>query len=182
MLTFPLAESPLSIPLLREGCSDFHSAIRWVHALPYGRNTNRADYSLVASERRGTCSTKHALLAALAREARAPVALRTGIFLMSEDTTPGVGSTLRRHGMASVPEAHCFLAVGDGRVDITFPESPGTCNLTFIAEMEIAPEDIGATKLGWHRSFLAEWARDNALAPDAVWAAREACVAALSSA
>lgn len=170
------------MPLLREDCSDFHAALRWVHALPYGRNTNRADYSLVATERRGTCSTKHALLAALAREAHAPVALRTGIFLMSEQTTTGVGRTLRQHGLASVPEAHCFLAIGHDRIDITFPDSPGTCRLTFIAEMEITPEDIGATKLAWRRPFLAAWARDNGLDPDAVWTAREACIAALSTA
>lgn len=177
---FLLVDSALGSPLLREGCRDFRAAIRWVHALPYGRNTNRADYALVAVERRGACSTKHAFLAALAREAGAPVALRMGIFLMDESNTPGVGRTLSAFGLSSVPEAHCYLAVGEERVDVTFPDSSGRCTLTFLAEEEIAPEAIGAPKVEWHRNYVEHWSKAKGLGPQAVWAAREACIAALS--
>lgn len=175
---FRLPSGRLSSGLLGHG--DFHAALRWVHALPYGRNSVRDDFSLVLTEQRGTCSTKHALLAALAREARVHVPLRTGIYLMNDLNTPGTGPTLRAHGLACVPEAHCFLLDGETRVDLTFPRSEGTCLLTFIEEREITPEEIGAVKLNFHRAFVERWARAENLDPEAVWTAREACIAALS--
>ncbi|MGE0868050.1 MAG: hypothetical protein AB7P03_05805 [Kofleriaceae bacterium] len=163
------------------GPGDFHAAVRWVHGLPYGRNTDRADYTLVLAERRGTCSTKHALLAALARDAQLDVRLRAGVFLMSDANTPGVTAALRAHGLSRVPEAHTFLAAGNARLDVTFPGSDGTCSLAFECERDLAPEDIGAVKLGWHRAFIDRWARTEGVDPRKAWAAREACIAALGS-
>jgi hypothetical protein len=158
---------------------DFHSAARWVHALPYGRNTERSEYSLVLDERRGTCSTKHALLAALARDANVAVHLRAGIFLMDEANTPGVGDALRVHGLPSVPEAHCVLAFDGTISDLTFPETNGRCALAFVVERDLIPEEIGSAKRAWHQAFVAQWARSLGLDQSAVWAAREACIAAL---
>lgn len=159
----------------------FHAAVGWVHALPYGRNADRANYGRVLVEQRGTCSTKHALLAALAREEQVHVPLRIGIYLMDEMNTPGIGETLRSRGFSSIPEAHCVLVAGRERVDVTFPNSSGRCTERFIAERDIEPEEIGAVKLAWHRDFVERWARAERLDPDAVWSAREACIAALGA-
>ena len=60
-------------------------------------------------EGRGTCSTKHALLADLARENRRHVALVLGIYEMDEDNTQEIGTVLDRNGLPCVPEAHCYL-------------------------------------------------------------------------
>jgi hypothetical protein len=49
----------------------------------------------VHTEGRGTCSTKHALLAELATEQRLPVALVLGIYLMNERNTPSGGQRTR---------------------------------------------------------------------------------------
>jgi hypothetical protein len=73
----------------------------------------------VLTEGRSTCSTKHALLAELATEQHLPVALMLGIYLMSERNTPGVGSVLTRHGLAEIPEAHCYLMHDGVRIDVT---------------------------------------------------------------
>src|SRR5215813_13450772 len=89
--------------------ADFQAAGRYLYQLPYGRNTNRADYRLVLVENRGTCSTKHALLAELAREQGLPVVLTLGIYEMHERNTPGVGVVLDRYGLLYIPEAHCYL-------------------------------------------------------------------------
>lgn len=161
--------------------SDRRGAVRWAHSLPYGRTSDRADFTRVLSERRGTCSTKHALLAALAREAHVRVPLRLGIYLMDDANTPGVGEALRLHGLSHVPEAHCVLVAEDGLVDVTFPGSDGRCALTFIAHCDITPEEIGAFKLAWHQAFVEQWARAERLEPHAVWTAREACIAALGA-
>jgi uncharacterized protein (TIGR00369 family) len=59
-------------PLGREfaalGLGSYREAARYVRSLPYGRNTDRSDWRVVLKEGRGACSTKHALLAELARE------------------------------------------------------------------------------------------------------------------
>jgi hypothetical protein len=41
---------------------DFEALIEKVKNIPYGRNSNRTDFSLVISENKGTCSSKHAFL------------------------------------------------------------------------------------------------------------------------
>lgn len=62
-------DGPVTAALIARGISDFRAAGRYLQALPYGRTANRADFGAVLREGRGTCSTKHALLATLAHEA-----------------------------------------------------------------------------------------------------------------
>ncbi|CAA9385043.1 MAG: hypothetical protein AVDCRST_MAG22-211 [uncultured Rubrobacteraceae bacterium] len=160
------------------GARDYRSAARYVRDLPYGRNSDRSDYRLVLEEARGTCSTKHALLAALAREQGVPVGLRLGVYLMDGRNTPGVGPVLLRHGLDALPEAHCYLAYREARVDVTHAQAriPGP----FLREETIAPGQIGAHKVESHRAFLRAWATRHGLDPDLAWLARERCIAALS--
>lgn len=58
---------PVSKAFLEHGIESFFEAARTLHAIPYGRNSDRGDYSLVLPENRGTCSTKHGLLVSLAQ-------------------------------------------------------------------------------------------------------------------
>ena len=101
------------------GIESYRAAADYVWRLPYGRNSDRSDYRLVLKENRGTCSTKHALLANLAQEHEHPVELLLGIYGMNEHNTPGVGSVLRKYGLDFVPEAHCYLSYLGERVDLT---------------------------------------------------------------
>lgn len=59
---------PLSRSFISRNIFNFHDAISFVHKLSYGRNSDRSNYSLIFEENKGTCSTKHATLAALALE------------------------------------------------------------------------------------------------------------------
>jgi hypothetical protein len=158
---------------------DYHAVARYIRRLPYGRNADRSDYGLVLAERRGTCSTKHALLAALARDHGRPVELRLGIYEMDADNTPGVGPVLRRHGLESVPEAHCYLAYGGLRVDLTHAQHTEPVE-DFLHEETIEPEGIGAYKVDMHRRFVREWALQRDLDFEQVWRIREECIHALS--
>jgi hypothetical protein len=166
------------------GVGDFAAAARYLQALPYGRISNRGAPELVLTEGRGTCTTKHALLARLAREQGVPVTLTLGIFEMHEGNTPGVGEVLTRHGLPYVPEAHCYLVHGGTRVDITRLVEAAEPIARFLHEEPITPEQIGDYKIGLHRGFLAGWigtepaARGRTL--DELWRIREACIAALS--
>jgi len=182
----PLAATgPHPEALQRAGCESYRSAARYLHELPYGRNSDRADFRLVLSEKRGTCSTKHALLAAVAREQGLSVQLAIGIYDMTEANTPGVGRILAAHGLASLPEAHCYLRYAGHRVDVTrshiFPQAP----IVIHEEWSIEPEQIGAHKVALHREHLRAWLREHGelhLSLEEIWRIRESCILALGSA
>ena len=169
---------PLGARFLDAGLGSYRAAARHVRDLPYGRNSERARYELVLEEARGTCSTKHALLAALAQEHAAPVELRLGIYLMNEGNTPGVGTVLLRHGLRRIPEAHCYLGYRGGQVDLT--GAGGGAPRRFVREETIRPDQIGAYKLEAHRVYLGAWALARGLDPALAWRWREECIAALS--
>lgn len=181
----PLAASGVdSAAIVRaSGCTRYRAAARWLHELPYGRNADRGDYRLVLRERRGTCSTKHALLAAVAREQDIPVSLTVGIYDMSEANTPGVGSVLSRHRLESLPEAHCYLRFADRRVDVTRSGvSPAAPVAFFHREWTIEPSQIGEHKLRLHRRYLERWLGEHpvlGLSLEELWSVREACIRAL---
>jgi hypothetical protein len=170
---------------LSAGITDFRKAARYVRNLPYGRNSDRSDFRLVLREGRGTCSTKHALLAQLAKEQGIDVALTLGIYEMSERNTPGVGHVLDKYGLLYIPEAHCYLTYRGTRIDITRAKrNPAEPIARFLYEEIIDPEDIGKYKVDLHKRFLWDWVTKSDVAgdliPEEVWAIREECIAALS--
>lgn len=167
------------------GANDFRAAARYVHALPYRRNSSRIDPLIVIREGRGTCSTKHALLARLALEQRIEIALVIGIYRMTERNTPGVGRVLAASGLEYMPEAHCYLRYLDDRIDVTREIGDrATEPITrFLHEEEISPEQIGDYKIALHQRWIREWIASpdapRRLGFDELWKIREACIAAL---
>lgn len=179
----PLASAgEVSAEFLLLGMRDYRAAARFINQLPYGRNADRADFRLVLRERRGTCSTKHALLAALAIEQRLSVSLTLGIYEMSERNTPGVGEVLMRNGLSSIPEAHCYLVFSRERIDVTRNlADPGEPIARLFHEETIAPAQIGQYKLDFHQNYLREWSARVGRRFEEVWKIREDCIAALSA-
>jgi hypothetical protein len=166
------------------GVVDFRAAGRYLHQLPYGRNSDRSDYRLVIPEGRGTCSTKHALLAELAREHYLPVALTLGIYKMHERNTPGVGLVLDKYGLSHIPEAHCYLTYEGRRIDVTRSGMEPTDPIKqFLHEETITPEQIGDYKVQLHQQFLRQWVTNAILTQrpsfEEIWRIREECIAAL---
>ena len=165
------------------GIEDFADGAWYLQQLPYGRVSNRADLRLVLREGRGTCTTKHALLAKLAREQAIDVALTLGIYLMDEHNTPGVGRVLTRYGLAAIPEAHCYLTWQGRRIDITRDVEAAAPIGRLLHEERITPEQIGDYKIALHRRFMADWLATGgapAWALDDLWRVREECIAELS--
>ena len=141
----------------------------------------------VLTEGRGTCSTKHALLAELATEQRLPLALMLGIYLMNERNTPGVGRVLARHGLADIPEAHCYLMHDGVRIDITRDITHRTEAIAaLLYEEQIAPPQVGVYKVQMHQEFLRNWLQTMEFGKswtfDELWRVREECIAALATA
>jgi hypothetical protein len=164
----------------------YRDAARLVYRLPYGRTSSRDNLLAVLTEGRGTCSSKHALLAELATELGLPVVLMLGIYLMNERNTPGVGRVLAHHGLAEIPEAHCYLIHDNARIDVTRDIA---CRSEAIAallhEEQIAPPRVSLYKVHMHQEFLRHWLQTIGLAKswtlDELWRVREECIAALAT-
>ena len=110
---------PVSRRFLELGVKSFHAACRWVHALPYGYNSDRDAPMILFKEKIGSCTTKHAVIATLARELGLPVEKHVGIYAMTEEIVTGTAKILAEFGLPYVPMLHCFLACGAHRVDLT---------------------------------------------------------------
>lgn len=177
---------PLSAEIIAHGIANFRAAGRYLQGLPYGRTVDRADFRAVLREGQGTCSTKHALLAALAHEQNLPVVLTLGIYDMHERNTPGVGAVLTRYGLASLPEAHCYVTYAGRRIDVTRSGEEPTEPITqLLYEEAIVPEQIRDYKVTLHRQYMQTWVNNNAESVrgrsfEEVWRIREEVIAALT--
>lgn len=177
-------QNELSRELLSLGVSNFKDAIIYIQNLPYGRNTNRGDYTLIIKEQKGTCSTKHAFLAALAiQENISGVKLFLGIYKMCAKNTTGVLSVLEKWQLPFLPEAHCYLKINEVLVDVTrnFSNTTSFENSLFTEE-EILPLQIGEYKVKRHYTFLKNWITAESIPYDfkTIWYIREACIKSLS--
>jgi hypothetical protein len=152
--------------------------IHWVSLLPYGRNSDRSSFIKILSERRGTCSTKHAFIARLAEEQNIEIDLYVGIYGMNQTNTPFLEDTLHRFGLVCLPEAHCYLGFDGFRFDLTFSNQPQLMSLNILTEMKILPHEIGEFKLSFHKDFIKQWiAKEKIdLSFDALWSIREMCI------
>nr|WP_321245516.1 hypothetical protein [uncultured Psychroserpens sp.] len=168
------------------GLTDFDAVYNYMKQLPYGRNSNRSNYKLVLKENKGTCSTKHAFLKAVAIENNTEdLKLCLGIFKMNRDNTPKISAVLDRYQLDYIPEAHCYLKVSDTIKDITFNDSHNELPAfaqSLLHEEFILPEHIGEYKVNLHQTFLKSWIiKENIpLTFDELWKVRELCIAQLS--
>jgi hypothetical protein len=97
----------------------FLEACRYVHALPYGYNSDRDDLMILFKENRGTCTTKHAVIATLAVELNLPIEKNIGIYAMTEEIVTGTNDILKRYDLPYLPMVHCFLSHQEHFVDLT---------------------------------------------------------------
>jgi len=186
MLNFPLsANGPFSSLFREKELHDFKEACAFVQALPYGRNSERADFSLVVREGKGACSGKHALLASLAEEnGQEGVELIAGIFLMSGETHPVLESFFIGKPYTAIPECHCYLRFNGERFDYTAPGN-GMERIApkIVREQRIEPQQVVDWKPKMHRHYLESWLKRKtglALTFEELWNDREACIRLMS--
>ncbi len=94
-------------------------ACRYVHELPYGYNSDRDELMILFKENKGSCTTKHAVIATLAVELELSIAKSIGIYAMTEDIVSGTERILATTNLPYVPMVHCFLTFDGRRVDLT---------------------------------------------------------------
>jgi hypothetical protein len=109
----------LSVEFQSMGIRSFIEACRYVHALPYGYNSDRDELMILFKEKMGTCTTKHAVIATLAAELHLPITRGVGIYAMTEAIVTGTDKILAEYSLPYVPMVHCFLEYGNYRADLT---------------------------------------------------------------
>lgn len=162
------------------GVISWHNLVSFVTKLPYGRNSNRHDLSLVLKEKKGSCSSKHALLKKLADLNSIPdVKLILGMYKMNAINTPGIGNDLVKNSIDYIPEAHCYLKINDKYFDFTSTSSNfSRIEKDVLEEIEIQPNQIIDFKVDYHKNFIKKWLADSksSFSFETIWKIREACI------
>ena len=109
----------VSAEFFGRGIHTFLAACRYVYDLPYGYNSNRDDLMILFKEGMGTCTTKHAVIATLAKELHLPVLKHIGIYAMTEEIVTGTDNILAEYELLYIPMIHCFLSHKGFWVDLT---------------------------------------------------------------
>lgn len=186
MVDFELTSDEKYSARFREaGICSFQAACDFISKLPYGRNANREEFGLVLSEGKGTCSSKHALLAELALENGHPeVELIAGIFLMNGETHSKLAHFFTGKNYPNIPECHCYLRVKGERFDFT--DTSGTMELIapkLVREQRIDPSQVSDWKIVIHKDYLQRWLNRNpavGMTLEEIWKDREEAIRLLS--
>lgn len=178
------AKDALTQQLNTIGISTWTQLIAYIKQLPYGRTSNRTDLSLVITEQKGTCSSKHALLKKVAdlNEIKG-IDLVIGIYKMSETNTPGIGNELSQNDLSYIPEAHCYLKVDGKQTDYTATDASfEKIKNDILEEIAITPDQITQFKVDYHQAYLKSWLETNEhhRTFEEVWQIREKCIYNLS--
>jgi hypothetical protein len=92
-------DGPIGSTFVQRQILTYRAAADVVWRLPYAKNSDGPGrYKRVLVEEHGKCSSKHALLAALAREEGIAVQLFLGFYELNGDNAPGCAKTLRHLG------------------------------------------------------------------------------------
>jgi len=109
----------LSKKFLGLGIKTFKDACNYVHKIDYGYNTNYEDKMIFFKEKRGSCTSKHAVIAGLAQELKIPLYKQVCVYKFTEEITTGVNKILNKYNIPYVPMVHCFLVYDIYKFDLT---------------------------------------------------------------
>jgi hypothetical protein len=178
------SKDDLTILVNEKGIQNWEQLLNFVKKIPYGRNANRTDLSLIIKENKGSCSSKHAFLAKIADLNNIPqVKLILGIYKMNQSNTPGIGDELESNSIEYIPEAHCYLKIDGSYVDLTAVDSDFLkLKNDILEEIEIEPEQVADFKVEFHKNYLRKWltTSNQKMTFDEIWSTREQCIKNLS--
>lgn len=163
---------------IRKGLRTYLEATIYVWKLPYRRVSNPYDLSSVMREECGTCSSKHAFLAALAREhGYEALQLEIVVYRMHRTNTPLITALLDQYNLDAIPEAHCRIVLHQKTYDFTFAEKKQQINPEDILETHLAyPSQLPLLKEHIHKTIIAHWSQRFGFNPDILWKLREASI------
>ncbi len=131
----------ISKKFLDLGIGSFKEACLYVHNQEYGYNTDYDDKMIFFKENKGTCTSKHAVIASLAEELEIPIYKYVGIYKFTEEISNGANKILEKYNIPYLPMNHCFLVYKDYRFDLTEGNNNGkkTSIENFIHTQKVAP-------------------------------------------
>lgn len=174
--------SPDSLTTLikEKGIKTWSELIEFAKNLPYGRNSNREDFTLVIKENKGTCSSKHSFMKKVATLNKFDnVKLILAIYKMNNVNTPKIGTTILDNRLEYIPEAHCYLKLNNYSIDITSNTSDyEKFKNDIIEEIEIEAEQASLFKVDYHKNYLKNWINTNKIKMsfEEIWSIREQCI------
>ena len=167
----------------QNGIRSFREAVEYVRALPYGRPQRLPHALAVLEEKRGTCSSKHALLKALADEhGYSQIELVYCLFLMTSTNTPAVNAVLDAGPLSAIPEAHLHLRWAGENIDATSASIHVDRLLQDRLHQRIMRLSEVPAKSAWHKKDLQTWLHEHAptVSLAAAWQQREHAIALLA--
>lgn len=178
------SKDELTLLIKDNGINTWNMLTKFIRHLPYGRNSNRRDSSLVIKEKKGTCSSKHAFLKKVANLNNLPdVKLILGLYKMNSTNTPKIGNVLSHNKIEFLPEAHCYLNINGERIDYTSNNSDfNRIKNDILIEQEIEPHQVAEYKVQYHKAFLKTWIKEQNISFNfnEIWGFREQCIVNLS--
>ena len=174
------ANGKLGALLLKENVYTFHEALEHVHKLLYKRISNLENLDLVLSEKRGTCSSKHAFLAALAKEnGNTSISLKLGYFKFGSSILPELKKEFEILGTDYIIEAHNYLRFKKQIIDVTsfsFDVQKLLSSKVLIEEISLESDQAGAYKQKLHESYFKKWCAEKNVDFEKAWALRWAII------
>ncbi|MBY8987362.1 MAG: hypothetical protein KGD61_02825, partial [Candidatus Lokiarchaeota archaeon] len=82
-------------------------------------NTDYEDKMIFFKEKKGSCTSKHAVIAGLAQELEIPLYKHVCIYKLTEEITNGINDILKQFEIPYVPMVHCFLVYENYKFDLT---------------------------------------------------------------
>ena len=148
----------ISREFLKLDIHTFLEAAYYVHKMPYGYNSVRDDLMILFKEKKGTCTTKHAVIGTLAVELKLPIYKTIGIYAMTETIVSGTEKILWRYKLPFIPMLHCYLAYNGVIVDLTEGNDNGkNCSIeTFLHTKKVLPNISGKNEYLLYRNVLKE--------------------------
>lgn len=104
---------------LEMGITNFQEACLYVHHLPYGYNTDKDNKWSLFEENKGSCTTKHGVIATLAQEQMISLHKHVGVYKFTEKICTGADAILEKYQIPYIPMVHCFLVYKTFRFDLT---------------------------------------------------------------
>jgi hypothetical protein len=151
-------QGKISKIFLEMGIKSFKEACKYIHEIDYGYNSTYEDDLILFKEKKGTCTTKHAIIAGLAKELDIPLHKNVGVYKFTEDITTGAQEILDKYHIPYIAMVHCFLVYDKYRLDLTEGNNNGkkTSIENFIETKEVDPFISRKDEYLWYKKVLKE--------------------------
>lgn len=181
---FPLDKSKeIGSLFYKEKVYTFHEALKYIHNLLYKRISNLEDLKLVLLEKRGTCSSKHGLLALLAEEnGHFDIEVKLGYFNFFSKTVPNLKERFNDLGSDLIIEAHCYLSCKGCIIDVTSNKFDAQQLLkpqNLIEDITIKAYQTGNVKQAMHEKYFENWCHNQNVDFRKAWDLRWAVIDSL---